>query len=55
MDQAPKTQPNWWAGLIAFGFLLPIGTISFDNFTSAMILALVGAAAGTLLFPRRAE
>lgn len=54
MSDTPKKRPNWWAGMLAFLFLLPIGTLSFESFTSAVILAIVGGAVGAFLFPARA-
>ncbi|SDQ07852.1 hypothetical protein [Leucobacter chromiiresistens] len=53
MNSTEKKRLNWWAAFIGFGMILPIAWLSFDNFTSAIIMAGAAGMAGLFLFPTR--
>ncbi len=55
MSSAEQKRLNWWAAVIGFGMILPIAWLSFDNFTSAIIMAGAAAIAGLFLFPVKAR
>ena len=55
MSSAEQKRLNWWAAVIGFGMILPIAWLSFDNFTSAIIMAGAAAIAGLFLFPVKAH
>lgn len=53
MTEPNTKRLNWWAGVFAFMFLLPIAWLSFDNAASAFIMAGTAGAVGLFLFPVR--
>ncbi|WP_156316597.1 hypothetical protein [Leucobacter japonicus] len=55
MSNTEKKRLNWWAAFIGFGMILPIAWLSFDNFTSAIIMAGSAGVAGLFLFPVKAR
>ncbi len=50
MTEMRKRRLNWWAGAIGAAMILPISWLSFDDITSAIIMAGSAGAAGLLLF-----
>jgi len=53
MNATPRKGMNWWAGLLAAVFIFPVAWLSFDNPTSAIIMAVSAGAVGLFLFPTK--